>query len=158
MSIGSQQTEPDRRKDKGWREPPLHNHCYHHDAWRKEESMNPRKRSAALAGIWILLLAASAAVASEGVVNINTAAESQLMLLPRVGPSLAKKIVEYRQANGEFKAADELVLVPGVGDRTYELMAPYITVKGDTTLKEKAKGAVEPKAEPKPAKTEKEGA
>jgi competence protein ComEA len=120
--------------------------------------MNPWKRSAALAGIWILLLAASAAVASEGVVNINTAAESQLMLLPRVGPSLAKKIVEYRQANGEFKAADELVLVPGVGDRTYELMAPYVTVKGDTTLKEKAKGAVEPKAEPKPAKAEKEGA
>ena len=120
--------------------------------------MKPRTKTAVLAVLAILVVAASAALASEGVVNINTAAESQLMLLPRVGPSLAKKIVEYRQANGEFKAADELVLVPGIGDRTYELMAPYITVKGDTTLKEKAKGAAEPKAEPKPEKAEKEGA
>ena len=119
--------------------------------------MNPRKQTAVLA-LAILLLAATAALASDGVVNINTAPESQLMLLPRVGPSLAKKIVEYRQANGEFKAADELVLVPGIGDRTYELMAPYITIKGETTLKEKAKGTAEPKAEPKPEKAEKEGA
>ena len=119
--------------------------------------MHPRKRAAILGGIAVLLAASAAALAADGVVNINTAAESQLMLLPRVGPSLAKKIVEYRQANGEFKAADELVLVPGIGDRTYELMAPYITVKGETTLKEKAKGAAEPKAAPGPEKTEKEG-
>jgi competence protein ComEA len=117
--------------------------------------MKPRQHIAVLAGLAILLLAATAALA-DGVVNINTAAESQLMLLPRVGPSLAKKIVEYRQANGEFKAADELVLVPGIGDRTYELMAPYITVKGETTLKDKAKGAAEaPAAAPKPEKVEK---
>jgi competence protein ComEA len=121
--------------------------------------MNARQRIAPAIGALILLLVAAVAFGSEGVVNINTASESQLQLLPRVGPSLAKKIVEYRQANGEFKAADELVLVPGVGDRTYELMAPYITVKGDTTLKDKAKGATEPKAAPpKPEKTEKEGA
>ena len=49
-----------------------------------------------------------------------------------------------RQANGEFKAADELVLVPGIGDRTYELSSPDLTVKGDTTLKEKAKGTAPP--------------
>jgi competence protein ComEA len=120
--------------------------------------MNLRKRTAALAALGLLALVVSMAAASEGVVNINTAAESELMLLPRVGPSLAKKIVEYRQANGEFKAADELVLVPGIGDRTYELMAPYITVKGETTLKEKAKGTAEAKTAPKPEKAEKEGA
>ena len=111
---------------------------------------------AVLGAIALLLVGASVLVASEGVVNINTAGEAQLMLLPRVGPSLAKKIVEYRNSNGEFKAADELVLVPGIGERTYELMAPYITVKGDTTLKEKAKG--EANTEPKSEKTEKEGA
>ena len=118
-----------------------------------------RRRLATFACLVVLLLAAGAALA-DGVVNINTASESQLQLLPRVGPSLAKKIVEYRQTNGEFKAADELVMVPGIGDRTYELMAPYITVKGETTLKEKAKGSTEakPAAAPKPEKTEKEGA
>jgi competence protein ComEA len=128
--------------------------------------MKPTHRVAAVVGLAMLLLTATitatAALASEGVVNINTASESQLMLLPRVGPSLAKKIVEYRQANGEFKAPDELVMVPGIGDKTYELMAPYISVKGDTTLKEKAKGSVEPKAaaapKPEAEKTGKEGA
>jgi competence protein ComEA len=121
--------------------------------------MTPRHRIAALVGLAILFITA-AVLASEGVVNINTASESQLMLLPRVGPSLAKKIVEHRQANGEFKSPDELVLVPGIGERTYALMEPYITVKGDTTLKEKAKGSAEPEAQaPKPAeKAEKEGA
>jgi competence protein ComEA len=118
----------------------------------------PRRAGATLALAGMLLAGAAALLGAEGVVNINTAGETQLMLLPRVGPSLAKKIVEYRQTNGEFKAADELVLVPGVGDRTYELMAPYITVKGETTLKEKAKGEIktEPRAEPQ--KPEKEGA
>jgi competence protein ComEA len=126
--------------------------------------MHPRYRPAILTGLAILLLTATAALA-EGVVNINTASESQLMLLPRVGPSLAKKIVDYRSSNGEFKAPEELVMVPGVGDKTYELMAPYVAVKGETTLKEKAKAAAasgESKAAPAKAeqpapKTEKEG-
>jgi competence protein ComEA len=121
-----------------------------------------RHRIAIVSGLAsVLLVLAAAAFASDGVVNINTATESQLMLLPRVGPSLAKKIVEYRTANGEFKAPDELVLVPGIGDKTYELMAPFIAVKGETTLKDKAKAAVEPKeaAPPKPEKAAaKEGA
>ena len=126
--------------------------------------MQSRHRIAVLTGLAILLLTTTAVLASEGVVNINTASESQLMLLPRVGPSLAKKIVDYRSSNGEFKAPEELVMVPGVGDKTYELMAPYVAVKGDTTLKEKAKAAAaEPKAAPAKAeqpaaKTEKEGA
>jgi len=127
--------------------------------------MHSRHRLAILTGLAILLLTATAVLASEGVVNINTASESQLMLLPRVGPSLAKKIVEYRGSNGEFKAPDELVMVPGVGDKTYELMAPYLSVKGDTTLKEKVKAAAPAEAKAPPAKpvekaekTEKEGA
>jgi competence protein ComEA len=121
--------------------------------------MYPRNRCAIVWGLTsLLLVVAVAAFASDGVVNINTATESQLMLLPRVGPSLAKKIVEYRQTNGEFKSPDELVLVPGVGDRTYELMAPYVAVKGETTLKEKAKGTTESKeSTPKTEKPAKEG-
>ncbi|HVR30950.1 MAG TPA: helix-hairpin-helix domain-containing protein [Thermoanaerobaculia bacterium] len=120
--------------------------------------MDLRKRRAVLFTACLLLAGATTLIAAEGVVNINTAAEAQLMLLPRVGPSLAKKIVEYRQANGEFKTADELVLVPGIGDRTYELMAPYLTVKGETTLKEKAKGEARAESKPEPQKPQKEGA
>lgn len=75
----------------------------------------------------------------EGVVNINTADADALALLPRVGPALAGRILEFREANGAFKAIDDLLLVRGIGERTLELMKPYITLEGKTTLEEKVR-------------------
>jgi competence protein ComEA len=71
-------------------------------------------------------------------VNINSADSSQLCMLPRVGPSLADRIVEYRKDNGPFKKPEDLMLVQGVGEKTFQLIKPYIATSGDTTLKEKA--------------------
>jgi len=75
-------------------------------------------------------------LAAGGVVNINTAGEEQLTLLPRVGPALAKRIVEFREANGRFKTKEDLMLVRGIGETTFELIEPYITLEGATTLEE----------------------
>ena len=78
---------------------------------------------------------AGAQPASKGaVVNINTADASQLALLPRIGPAAAKRIVEYREANGGFKRTTDLMQVKGIGDRTFERLGPYLTVEGKTTL------------------------
>ena len=79
---------------------------------------------------------AAAAAGQEGVVNINTASAEQLTFLPRVGPALAGRIVEFRDSNGKFKATDELILVRGIGEGTYELLKPYVTIDGKTTLTE----------------------
>ena len=76
---------------------------------------------------------AAAAAGQEGVVNINTASAEQLTFLPRVGPALAGRIVEFRDSNGKFKATDELILVRGIGEGTYELLKPYVTIDGKTT-------------------------
>lgn len=84
-----------------------------------------------------LLLSVPSATAQEaagGVVNINTATADQLTVLPRVGPALAQRIVEYRDANGRFKATEELILVRGIGESTYKQIEPFVTVKGETTL------------------------
>jgi competence protein ComEA len=70
-------------------------------------------------------------------VNINSADTGQLAMLPRVGPSLAGRIVEYRRDNGPFKKPEDLMLVQGVGEKTFQLIKPYLTTSGDTTLKEK---------------------
>jgi competence protein ComEA len=75
----------------------------------------------------------------DGVININTADADALALLPRVGPALAGRILEFREANGAFKAIDDLLLVRGIGERTLELMKPYITLEGKTTLEEKVR-------------------
>ena len=91
----------------------------------------------------VLTVAAGAAAAdaasSVGVVNVNTATAGQLEMLPRIGPALAQRILDFREANGPFRSVDELVAVKGIGDRSLELLAPYLTVKGETTLSEKVR-------------------
>jgi len=86
-----------------------------------------------------------AAPAAEGkranVVNVNTADAGQLALLPRVGPSLAQKILDYRKKNGPFKSAEDLMLVQGIGEKSYQLLKPYLAVSGETTLHEKVKAS-----------------
>jgi competence protein ComEA len=83
----------------------------------------------------------SVAVAGDrpAVVNINTASAEQLQLLPRVGPALAGRIIEYREANGPFRTADEIVAVKGIGDSAYEKLKPYLVTSGATTLSEKVR-------------------
>ena len=56
--------------------------------------------------------------AGSGQVNINTATSDELQTLPRVGPATAAKIIEYRTANGPFTSVDQLLDVPGIGERT----------------------------------------
>ncbi len=80
---------------------------------------------------------APAAAPANGVVNINDATTAQLELLPRVGPALAKRIIEFRKANGPFRSVDELVAVRGIGERSLERLRPYLTIGGKTTLTEK---------------------
>ena len=92
--------------------------------------------------ITALALAAPAAFAADKqVVNINTADASQLALLPRVGPSLSARIVEFREENGKFKAPADLMLVRGIGEKTFALMESYVTVSGETTLTEKVRAS-----------------
>lgn len=82
---------------------------------------------------------AAAAAGPAGTVNVNTATVEQLQLLPRVGPSIAERIVEFREANGPFASVEELVAVRGIGERSLDRMRPYLAVDGDTTLEEKAR-------------------
>lgn len=89
----------------------------------------------------LLAVAACAlpAFAAEGTVNVNTASAEQLALLPRVGPAVAQRILDHREENGQFEELEELMLVRGIGEKTYELIAPHATLSGDTTLTEKVR-------------------
>ncbi|MEJ2189728.1 MAG: ComEA family DNA-binding protein [Acidobacteriota bacterium] len=94
----------------------------------------------------VLVIFASATLASaaggqspEGVVNINTANAEQLQLLPRVGPALAGRIIDFRETNGPFQSVDEIVAVKGIGERSFAKLEPYLTTKGETTLSEKVR-------------------
>lgn len=72
-----------------------------------------------------LLFFATAAFAK---VNINTATAQELTALPGIGPAKAEAIIQYREANGPFKAVDELNKVKGIGDKILEKIKDEITI------------------------------
>ena len=86
-------------------------------------------------------LSAQAAGAASEVVNINTADASQLAQLPRVGPALSKRIMEFRKENGNFKKTEDLILVKGIGEKTFKNLEPFVVVEGKTTLTRKLRTA-----------------
>lgn len=61
-------------------------------------------------------------------VNLNTASQAELETLPRVGPVLAQRIVEFRTQHGPFTAAEQLDDVSGVGPAMLEALLPLVTV------------------------------
>ncbi len=65
----------------------------------------------------------------EKSVDINTAEESELDKLPGIGPTLAKRIVEYREENGDFVDIEELMDVDGIGKKTFEELQDYIIAR-----------------------------
>lgn len=70
----------------------------------------------------------TAAPAAPAKVNINTAGESELDRLPRIGPALARRIVEYRRAHGLFTAIDALKDVPGIGSAIFDAIKDWVTI------------------------------
>ena len=70
----------------------------------------------------------SAGARPTGKVNLNTADEATLETLPRVGPAMAKRILDWRKTNGRFTSIEDLMSVTGVGDKTFEGLKDLITV------------------------------
>jgi competence protein ComEA len=68
-------------------------------------------------------------------ININTADAQQLTQLAKVGPAVAQKIVEYREAHGPFKTPEDLLQVKGVGPKILELNKDRISVGGEARAK-----------------------
>jgi len=66
---------------------------------------------------------------STQTININKATEKEFETLPGIGPSLASKIIEYRNQNGKFGSIEDIKNVNGIGDSKYEKIKDLITVK-----------------------------
>ncbi|MBM7783186.1 ComEA family DNA-binding protein [Arthrobacter tumbae] len=76
--------------------------------------------------------AAGASAPAQGTqdlpVNLNTADVPELEELPRVGPVLAERIVEWRTQHGPFARPEDLDAVPGIGPAMLESLIPLVTV------------------------------
>ena len=66
---------------------------------------------------------------NDGLVNINTAAKSELMTLPSIGDVRAEAILSYRSANGAFNSIDEIKKVSGIGDGIFNNIKHLLTIE-----------------------------
>jgi competence protein ComEA len=60
--------------------------------------------------------------------DINQATAADLEALPGIGPALAKRIIDYRQAHGPFQKIDDLEQVSGIGPKKLEKLKPYVII------------------------------
>jgi competence protein ComEA len=64
----------------------------------------------------------------DGIVNLNTATLDQLDSLPGIGPTLAQRIIDYREAHGPFRTVEDLLNVSGIGDKKFADLRAKVTV------------------------------
>ncbi len=69
----------------------------------------------------------ASATSSVFPINVNTADEKTLEMLPGIGPSKARAIVDYRKKTGPFVSLEDLLKVPGIGPSTLNRFSGFIT-------------------------------
>ena len=64
---------------------------------------------------------------SDELININTASVEELDELPGIGPTIAQRIIDYRDENGPFQTIEDILNVSGVGPSTFDQIKDLIT-------------------------------
>jgi competence protein ComEA len=96
---------------------------------------------AALISLLLVPLAEAVAVAGQqsaagkAKVNINSAGLNELQALPRIGPKIAQRILDFRKEHGPFKRVEELMKVKGIGEKMFGSLKDLITVGADVQAK-----------------------
>jgi competence protein ComEA len=81
------------------------------------------------------LVSAQSATKAGDKVNINTASLEELQKLPRIGPQIAQRILDFRKENGNFKKIEDVLKVRGIGEKVYDQLKDLITVGAEAANK-----------------------
>ncbi len=92
-----------------------------------QHDMKPARLDEALGGV------VEASVNSVGV-DLNTASHSLLSYVAGINATLAKNIVKYREANGEFETRASVLAVPRMGEKAYQQCAGFLRVPGSDEI------------------------
>jgi len=67
--------------------------------------------------------------ASQGQkVNVNSASAEELMVLPGIGEQIAKNIIDYRNQYGAFNTKEDLKNVKGIGEKKFEQIKELVSI------------------------------
>jgi competence protein ComEA len=106
--------------------------------------MKTERSVSARALTWLIALAIGASAVSafaeaengiQGVVNVNTATQEELQLLPGIGESRAAAVIEARKRRGGFQKLEDLLEVKGIGESGLARLRPHLTLEGKTTAR-----------------------
>ncbi len=61
-------------------------------------------------------------------IDLNRATLEQLEELPGIGPSMARRILEFREKSGPFRRVQDLLAIRGIGPKRFEALRPYVFV------------------------------
>lgn len=64
-----------------------------------------------------------------GPININTASAAELMSLEGIGAKMSKKIIDYREKNGNFEKIEDIMKIPGIGTKKFQKIKEHIVVQ-----------------------------
>ncbi|MFC1862681.1 ComEA family DNA-binding protein [Thermodesulfobacteriota bacterium] len=72
-----------------------------------------------------------ALAADAGKIDLNKASVEDLLQLKGVGKTYAERIVEYRNENGPFKKVEEIMMVKGIGQKTFDSIKTQLVILED---------------------------
>jgi competence protein ComEA len=61
-------------------------------------------------------------------IDINKATAEQLTAIPGVGPTLAQRIVDFREKQGRFRRVEDLLKIKGIGEKSFQKIRPWVKV------------------------------
>jgi len=93
----------------------------------------------------MVFIPAAGAIAQDGIVSLNKATVEELLAIEDIelDEEIANAIVNYREKNGAFKKAEDLIKVPGMTQDWIEEINP-IVLDGDVVYDPDAEPALAP--------------
>lgn len=71
--------------------------------------------------------------AAVSIINVNIASAMEIASIPGLGEKKSLAVIKYREKHGPYAKVEDLKKVDGIGNKLFEKIKPYVTVKADTT-------------------------